>query len=370
MVRALHAAGHRGHPRRGLQPHRRGQPPGPHAVLQGHRQRRLLPAGGGRPEALHGLHRHRQLAERPAARTRCSCSWTRCATGSTEMHVDGFRFDLASTLAREFYDVDKLVHLLRTHPAGPGGVPGEAHRRAVGRRPRRLPGGQLPAAVDGVERPVPRHGPRLLARRTVHPGRVRLPARPARRTSTSTPAAGRWHRSTSSPPTTASRCATWCPTTRSTTRPTARATTTANPTTAPGTAASRAPPTIPSVLALRARQQRNFIASLLLSQGVPMLLHGDELGRTQQGNNNGYCQDSELTWINWDSVDQPLVRVHGRRQRPAAPEHPTLPAQPLLRRHGPCCAGEGERLPDIVWLDPDGEHHERRSTGTAASAAR
>ncbi len=51
----------------------------------------------------------------------------------------------------------------------------------------------------------------------------------------------------------------------------------------------------PTVLGLRARQQRNFIASLFLSQGVPMLLHGDELGRTQNGNNNGYCQDSELT---------------------------------------------------------------------------
>src|SRR6185312_261307 len=62
-----------------------------------------------------------------------------------------------------------------------------------------------------------------------------------------------------------------------------------------------------TVLTLRARQQRNFIATLLLSQGVPMLLHGDELGRTQQGNNNGYDQDNELTWVDWENVDQPLV---------------------------------------------------------------
>ena len=56
------------------------------------------------------------------------------------------------------------------------------------------------------------------------------------------------------------------------------------------------------VNALRARQQRNFLATLLLSQGVPMICHGDELGRTQQGNNNGYCQDNEISWIDWDTA--------------------------------------------------------------------
>src|SRR5213082_1759786 len=58
---------------------------------------------------------------------------------------------------------------------------------------------------------------------------------------------------------------------------------------------------------LRGRQQRNFLATLFLSQGVPMILHGDELGRTQNGNNNGYAQDSPVSWIDWDSVDTPLV---------------------------------------------------------------
>src|ERR1700716_4336185 len=63
----------------------------------------------------------------------------------------------------------------------------------------------------------------------------------------------------------------------------------------------------PAVLALRARQQRNFLTTLLLSQGVPMLLHGDELGRTQRGNNNAYCQDNELSWIDWSAADESLL---------------------------------------------------------------
>ncbi len=81
----------------------------------------------------------------------------------------------------------------------------------------------------------------------------------------------------------------------------------------------------PSVLALRARQQRNLLASLLLSQGVPMLLAGDELGRTQLGNNNGYCQDNELSWVHWpaDGVAPPapapvsIRQERGRRRTPS-----------------------------------------------------
>ena len=72
----------------------------------------------------------------------------------------------------------------------------------------------------------------------------------------------------------------------------------------------------PAINALRERaDQRNFLATLLLSQGVPMISHGDELGRTQRGNNNAYCHDNELTWINWD-LDR---RAEGAvRLRPAA----------------------------------------------------
>ena len=93
----------------------------------------------------------------------------------TEMHVDGFRFDLASTLARELHDVDRLSAFFDLVQQDPVVSPGQADRRAVGRRRGRLPGRQLPAAVVGVERPLPRHDPRLLARRAGDAGRVRLP---------------------------------------------------------------------------------------------------------------------------------------------------------------------------------------------------
>src|ERR1041385_6843829 len=60
----------------------------------------------------------------------------------------------------------------------------------------------------------------------------------------------------------------------------------------------------PAINALRLQQSRNFVATLLLSQGVPMLLAGDEIGHTQLGNNNAYCQDNEISWLNWESTDQ------------------------------------------------------------------
>ncbi len=109
----------------------------------------------------------------------------------------------------------------------------------------------------------------------------------------------------------------------------------------------------PEILALRAQQRRNFIATLMLSQGVPMLLHGDELGRSQGGNNNGYCQDSELTWIDWSDVDEGLVEftklvTHLRH------EHPTFRRRRFF--HGrPVGRGEGDPVPDIAWLTPAGE---------------
>src|SRR5271155_4228799 len=62
-----------------------------------------------------------------------------------------------------------------------------------------------------------------------------------------------------------------------------------------------------SVLAIRRRQQRNFLATLFLSQGVPMLLSGDEIGRTQRGNNNAYCQDNEISWLDWENADLALL---------------------------------------------------------------
>ena len=63
----------------------------------------------------------------------------------------------------------------------------------------------------------------------------------------------------------------------------------------------------PAINELRARQQRNLLTTLLLSQGVPMILGGDEIGRTQGGNNNAYCQDNEISWFDWDNVDAELL---------------------------------------------------------------
>ena len=159
--------GHRGDPRRGLQPHRRGQPHGPDALAARHRQRRLLPARRGRPAVLHGLHRHRQLAERAQPAHPAADHGLAALLG----HRDARR---RVPLRPRLHPRPRVlrrrpaVGVLRPRPAGPGDQPGEADRRAVGRRPRRLPGRQLPAAVDGVERQVPRHRARLLARRAGH----------------------------------------------------------------------------------------------------------------------------------------------------------------------------------------------------------
>jgi glycogen operon protein len=107
----------------------------------------------------------------------------------------------------------------------------------------------------------------------------------------------------------------------------------------------------PGVLALRARQQRNLLATLFLSQGVPMLSHGDELGRTQQGNNNVYCQDSPLGWMHWDDADHrqlEFVRSLATLRR----EHPVFRRRRFFR--GGPLGDDG--LGDVAWLTPSGEH--------------
>ena len=108
----------------------------------------------------------------------------------------------------------------------------------------------------------------------------------------------------------------------------------------------------PKVLEMRARQQRNFLTTLLISQGVPMMLHGDEMGRTQNGNNNGYAQDNELSWIHWDKADLPLMEfvaaiAHLRKEHPTFRRSRFFDGRPVRR-------AQGEPLPDIAWLAPDG----------------
>jgi len=118
----------------------------------------------------------------------------------------------------------------------------------------------------------------------------------------------------------------------------------------------------PNVLALRATQQRNFMATLLLSQGVPMISHGDEIGRTQHGNNNGYCQDNELSWIDWENADESLLEftqmLIGLRR-----EHPVLRRAHWFQGR----AVRTSRLPDIEWFAHTGDemNEEHWSTGYA-----
>jgi isoamylase len=123
----------------------------------------------------------------------------------------------------------------------------------------------------------------------------------------------------------------------------------------------------PDVLALRARQQRNFIATLLLSQGVPMLLHGDELGRTQGGNNNGYAQDNEITWVDWSSPDQPLIEFTAALAR-LRREHPTFRRRRFFDGR-PVRREEGEPVPDIVWARPDGTQMQPEDWGSGFGRA-
>jgi pullulanase/glycogen debranching enzyme len=92
----------------------------------------------------------------------------------------------------------------------------------------------------------------------------------------------------------------------------------------------------PAILKLRARQQRNLLTTLLLSQGVPMIAHGDELGRTQQGNNNVYCQDNELSWVDWH-LDQPLQDLldFTRQLVQLRRDHPVLRRRRFFRGDAP-----------------------------------
>ena len=283
-----------------------------------------------------------------------------------EMHVDGFRFDLAAALARELHDVDRLVGVLRHHQSGPGDLAGEADRRALGRGRGRLSGGQ-------VSRCCGRNGTANIATRCAATGRATTAsspiwaiASPAAAISISTTAASRTPASTSSPPTTASRWTTWSATTKSTTRPTAKITATAPTTTTPGTWASKGRPTIPRSSTARERQKRNLLATLLLSQGVPMICGGDEIGRTQHGNNNAYCQDNEISWYDWKLDERRTKLLEFTRQliqfRKAHPNlrrrkffQDTRGLSPLVKEH---CLVSRRRPGD-----------DRRSSGTPAGCA-
>lgn len=104
----------------------------------------------------------------------------------------------------------------------------------------------------------------------------------------------------------------------------------------------------PAIIEARARRRRNMIATLFASQGVPMMLAGDEIGNSQDGNNNAYCQDNEIGWVSWQSIDEPFLdfcrdAIAMRRKHPLLRQEKFLTAEP----------GDGQ--PVVAWLGPDGE---------------
>jgi glycogen operon protein len=118
----------------------------------------------------------------------------------------------------------------------------------------------------------------------------------------------------------------------------------------------------PAIRAIREQQKRNILATLLFSQGVPMICGGDELGRTQQGNNNAYCQDNEISWFDWnlDESRQALLEftrraVHLRHRHPALRRRKFFQGRPI----------HGDDIKDVVWFRPDGREmkHEEWQAG-------
>jgi glycogen operon protein len=270
----------------------------------------------------------------------------------TEMHVDGFRFDLASTLAREFYDVDRLAtffELVQQDPVvsqvkliaepwdiGPGGYQvggfppqwtewNGAYRDTVRDFWRGEPSlGEFASRVAGSADLYEHTGRRPVASInfvTAHDGFTLRDL--VSYNEKHNEANGEDNNDGES------HNRSW-------------------------NHGVEGPTDDPEILALRSRAQRNFLATLLLSQGTPMLLHGDELGRSQQGNNNTYAQDSELSWVHWDQADEPLIEftaalIELRRQHPTFRRRRFFTGRTV--RTGPPGA---ERLNDIVWLHHDG----------------
>ena len=266
----------------------------------------------------------------------------------TEMHVDGFRFDLAATLARQFHDVDRLsafFDLVQQDPvisqvkliAEPWDV-GEGGYQ-VGNFPPQWSewNGQYRDTVRDVWRGEPAFVGELASRLT---GSSDLYQSDSRRPSASVnfvtahdgftlrdlvsynekrnDANGEGNKDGES------YNRSW-------------------------NCGVEGPTDDPAILALRARQQRNLLTTMFLSQGVPMVLSGDEAGRTQGGNNNAYCQDNEISWFDWSSIDEELLGVHhGAGGAAAGP--PGVPAAPLVpgtaaARHRRHRCGSSPRAP-------------------------
>ncbi len=285
----------------------------------------------------------------------------------TEMHVDGFRFDLAAALAREFYDVDRLAtffELVQQDPivsqvkliaepwdVGPGGYQvgnfppqwtewNGAYRDTVRDFWRGEPSlGEFASRIAGSADLYEHSGRRPVASInfvTAHDGftlrdLVSYNEKQNQANGEDNNDGESHNRS-------------W-------------------------NHGAEGPTDDPEILALRAREQRNLIATLLLSQGVPMLLHGDEMSRTQDGNNNTYAQDSEIAWMHWDKADKPLIEFTSAVAK-LRKSHPTFHRKRFFTgttvRTGD--GAEGDRLNDIVWLALDGSPMEEADWDSGSKA--
>ena len=222
------------------------------------------------------------------------------------MHVDGFRFDLASVMSRDsggkllkdppiLWDIESDPTLAGTKIIAEAWDAGGLYQ--VGSFT-----GHRWAEWNGQYRDDVR---RFICGQAGH----RSQARPAldRQPGLCTPSrrASRTAASTSSPVTMALPSTICARTTASTTRTTGRTTATATTRTIAAATAPKGQPHDPALEALRLRQCKNLMTILLTSQGTPMLLMGDEVRRTQGGNNNAYCQDNEISWFDWEDVSPP-----------------------------------------------------------------
>ncbi len=265
-----------------------------------------------------------------------------------ECHVDGFRFDLASALAREFYDVDRLSAFFDVIHQDPAALTGQAHRRAVGRRVR--------AAIrSATSRCCGRSGTACTATRCATSGAAsRTAGEFANRLSGSSDL----YKDDGREPFASINFITAHDgfTLRDLVSYNDKHNEANLEDNRDGTDDNRSwncgaegDTDDPEILALRARQQRNYLTTLLVSQGTPMLLGGDERGRTQFGNNNGWCQDNEISWYAWTDNEQSteLHRLHATTH-PAAPRAPRVPPRGVPPRRGgpraracPMCGGSG-----------------------------
>ncbi|MFN3925714.1 MAG: glycogen debranching enzyme, partial [Pseudarthrobacter sp.] len=116
----------------------------------------------------------------------------------------------------------------------------------------------------------------------------------------------------------------------------------------------------PAVLELRARQMRNFMATMLFSQGVPMISHGDEMMRSQGGNNNAYCQDNPIAWMNWNLTEaQTEFLAFTQRCIKLRKDHPVLRRRRFFQER----QIRGAQVKDISWFEPSGAEMTNKAWG-------